>query len=274
MKAVLQMSHVPNFCVDEPKLWFVKADEWAAQFGLGLIMIAYSAPMGNSITGNRYWLAGGGGPRGLPHEVVYFGRDMVHDPHPDGSGLVKIGHCILFVLRDPAGVRRKEGGWMKEVHRINPFETGKKGELQQGQWRPEPRTHKVEVEAIRRAVGLMGGACNVLSQGHRLRGSAGIPDMYVQFPERPYQCAFWVEVKVGKDKLRPAQVAFKAREEQAGGVVIVGDLAVVLEYVENRGSHKTMPAQLKAAYADVVNGKTATAATEITEVTENGKAVE
>ena len=91
--------------------------------------------------------------------------------------------------------------------------------------------HKTEVEAIRRAVGYLGGVVNVLSQGHRLRGSAGVPDLYVQLAQDPGRCAFWVEVKVGRDRLSPEQRDFIAREEAAGGSVVVGGLDDVLEKI-------------------------------------------
>lgn len=96
------------------------------------------------------------------------------------------------------------------------------------------RTHKTEVEAIRQAVGYLGGVVNVTSQGHRLRGSAGIPDLYVQLTRKPWLESFWVEVKVGKDKLSPAQRAFVAREEAAGGTVVVGGLEDVLAWIERQ----------------------------------------
>ena len=88
-----------------------------------------------------------------------------------------------------------------------------------------PRTHKREIEAIRRYVSLVGGVCNVLHQAGRLRGSAGIPDLYLQFPRA--RRSLWLEVKVGRDKLSPAQKAFLQREEDCGGVVIVGGLEEV-----------------------------------------------
>ena len=35
-----------------------------------------------------YWIAGGMGPRGIRHSVVYLGAEMAHDPHPSRAGLV------------------------------------------------------------------------------------------------------------------------------------------------------------------------------------------
>ena len=37
---------------------------------------------------DAYYLMGGMSLRGKPHCVVCLGGEMVHDPHPDGGGLV------------------------------------------------------------------------------------------------------------------------------------------------------------------------------------------
>ncbi|MCK4306442.1 MAG: VRR-NUC domain-containing protein [Candidatus Eisenbacteria sp.] len=96
-------------------------------------------------------------------------------------------------------------------------------------------THKTAIEAIRRLVSALGGVCNVLPQSSRgsLHGSAGISDLYLQMQDQ----SVWVEVKVGKDKLSPAQVAFIAREHACGGAVLVGDVDTVIEFlgIEGRG---------------------------------------
>jgi hypothetical protein len=87
------------------------------------------------------------------------------------------------------------------------------------------RTHKTEVAEIRKLVEALGGTCNVLHQGCRcgaLHGSAGLPDLYLQFP-RQSRAAFF-EVKVGKDKMRSAQTEFRYREQSCGHIVLVGDL--------------------------------------------------
>lgn len=38
-----------------------------------------------------YWILGGVSPRGTNHSVVCCGGEVVHDPHPDGGGVV--GPC-------------------------------------------------------------------------------------------------------------------------------------------------------------------------------------
>lgn len=91
------------------------------------------------------------------------------------------------------------------------------------------RTHKTEVEAIRKLVTALGGRCNVLCQGRRLYGSAGIPDLYCQLPREGM--SFWVEVKVGRDRLSDPQAAFARAETDSGGRVLVGGLEDVAAYL-------------------------------------------
>ncbi len=55
-----------------------------------------------------YFIANGPSPRGVEHSVVYKGREMVHDPHPDKSGLEKITSVWALLPLNPA--QFKQGG--------------------------------------------------------------------------------------------------------------------------------------------------------------------
>ena len=97
-------------------------------------------------------------------------------------------------------------------------------------------SHKTEIEAIRRYCRLSGAVCNVLAQSARLRGSAGIPDLYVQWPR--LRRRLWVEVKVGKDRLSANQRVFGDIERGCGGEMIVGGLDELIEWhVQVKGAH-------------------------------------
>lgn len=94
-------------------------------------------------------------------------------------------------------------------------------------------SHKATLEAVRKLINAVGGTCNVLHQVGRLRGSAGIPDLYAQFHDGRW-ChpqSFWVEIKPSGAKLTAAQKAFKEREEGTYGRVLVGGLHEVMEYL-------------------------------------------
>lgn len=98
-------------------------------------------------------------------------------------------------------------------------------------------SHKTVLEAVRKLVNALRGTCNILHQGHRgpLAGSAGIPDLYLQIPARygviPNGRRLWIEVKPEGAKVTPAQAAFKEREEALGGVVLVGGVDELIEYL-------------------------------------------
>ena len=86
-----------------------------------------------------------------------------------------------------------------------------------------PDTHKAQVQEIRKLLDLAGGECYVCAQSQRLYGSAGIPDLIIFWPDAKGRSHMaFVEVKVGKDKLSPAQKAFRAHCARARKRYIVG----------------------------------------------------
>ena len=95
------------------------------------------------------------------------------------------------------------------------------------------RTHKTEIAQIKKLIGHMGGHVYVTHQGYgngrtgALWGTAGIPDLFCMVRGR----AFWIEVKVGRDKLRQSQATFKELAERHGQTVVVGDIDVVIEFL-------------------------------------------
>ena len=78
---------------------WAKVDEWlGAEYGLRFVMIRLQVPkidqwleyMERENPGLRMEL-GGQSPRGTCHSVVAQGGKVIHDPHPDGGGVV--GPC-------------------------------------------------------------------------------------------------------------------------------------------------------------------------------------
>ncbi len=90
--------------------------------------------------------------------------------------------------------------------------------------------HGREIEKARKMCKRVGATLNVLHQVGKLRGSAGIPDCYIQWPGR---AAVWWECKCGRDTLSPAQTAFGSREAGSGKPhVLVGDAGTVADWIE------------------------------------------
>lgn len=65
-------------------------DRWLATHGywtLGLRLKEADFPLYQEAA-LGYYILGGTSPRGYGHYVVAHGREIVHDPHPDGGGVV------------------------------------------------------------------------------------------------------------------------------------------------------------------------------------------
>jgi len=100
------LGNLPNFCVDFPSdTWFADSNEWLLRYcGVGLHDFRCEEPFPwISLYGEfgPYYIVSGTSPRGLMHACV--GRDgkVVHDPHPDGGGLLDIDSYTVFVAMQP-----------------------------------------------------------------------------------------------------------------------------------------------------------------------------
>lgn len=88
LASILEMdpSDVPHFVELGGDKWWILATEWCEENGLSL---TYSFKA-NGIREHLplYWIASGKSPRGdFNHSVVFFGDEMVHDPHPSRDGI-------------------------------------------------------------------------------------------------------------------------------------------------------------------------------------------
>jgi hypothetical protein len=89
-------------------------------------------------------------------------------------------------------------------------------------------SHKDEIEKARELFTVLKDSyLYITSQGHRLRGSAGIPDCYVMYKGR----AVWWECKVGKDKLRESQEVFIERLKDTNAEIVVGSLGDLVDFL-------------------------------------------
>lgn len=70
-------------------------------------------------------------------------------------------------------------------------------------------------------------------QSGKVRGDKGLPDVFCIVPvgAMAEPRAFWVEVKVGRDKLSPEQIDFKRVSEAAGIPVVVGRVGDVADFL-------------------------------------------
>lgn len=62
----------------------------------GYDMEVYRSNPGGELARGMHYLATGTSPRGPRHSVIYRDGFMVHDPHPEGGGLVKVDSYWVF----------------------------------------------------------------------------------------------------------------------------------------------------------------------------------
>lgn len=92
----MEPEDVPHFMHGAPEaeeFWAI-VDEWLNDNGYSLFTVAYSSGlelvqkgMKNQNPGLLYLIAGTS-PRGTTHQCIGFEDQVIHDPHPEGGGLV------------------------------------------------------------------------------------------------------------------------------------------------------------------------------------------
>lgn len=92
---------VPNFCGDfPPETWWAAFLEWLASRGWTAIHFPadddWASRMRDVIPGLTV-IAGGDGPRGCLHAVLMRDGRLLHDPHPDGTGLESVADVTVLV---------------------------------------------------------------------------------------------------------------------------------------------------------------------------------
>jgi len=102
----LPISDVPNFfdtaADDSPAAWFAGVREWLA--GHNLCVTSFEVDANGRFYGwspHAYLITCGKSPRGRDHATIWKGGVMVHDPHPDGTGILVPDSVDLLYPLDP-----------------------------------------------------------------------------------------------------------------------------------------------------------------------------
>ena len=96
----IDIDQVPN--IHEGKgVWYQKYKQWLNKYDLDFVALSGWDEQSKDHCPQVYAIVGGISPRGLLHSTVYFGLDMVHDPHPDGGGVKDITEWIYIVAKFP-----------------------------------------------------------------------------------------------------------------------------------------------------------------------------
>lgn len=94
----LDLEDVPHFVAMSGQDWWPSLFRWLA--GRNIAVEYINAPFEPL---NALYLKVGKSPRGqFPHVVVCRNGEVLHDPHPDGTGIENHLGTYLFVVADPA----------------------------------------------------------------------------------------------------------------------------------------------------------------------------
>ena len=81
------------------QLWIELSDWLFYHRGVGMIEVQYASGAGGLMHDDEiYCILGGKSPRGFDHAVVGKGGDIVHDPHPEGGGLIGKPDTITYFV--------------------------------------------------------------------------------------------------------------------------------------------------------------------------------
>lgn len=104
----LPIEAVPNFCdagPDDTDYWNA-CRAWLRQFGLGIITMTFTSPaQWRTLRLSGHHIVSGPSPRidGMHHATVWHKGAMVHDPHPDQTGiLAPEDMCMLYLVEPTA----------------------------------------------------------------------------------------------------------------------------------------------------------------------------
>lgn len=98
---------VPNFCAAGDVAWWDDLVAWSIRLGFTPMCVRIADwPEADR---KAWWklfhgmpvIAGGPGPRGHLHAVIYRDGALEWDPHPSDAGLLGVEDVIFFIARDP-----------------------------------------------------------------------------------------------------------------------------------------------------------------------------
>lgn len=106
LASILEMGidEVPNFHGENVEDYWVSAKAWLAKQGWGIVSLALSEDFTPGMLGG-WQIICGESPRGLMHATVWKDGKLVHDPHPDRTGIVTEEFCDLLYPLDAAKMR-------------------------------------------------------------------------------------------------------------------------------------------------------------------------
>lgn len=94
----IDVAEVPNFVAFED--FFGEAQRWLARRGLALAQVRTDPAEWSPDYAHVVTIAGGPGPRGYDHCVLWQHGKLLHDPHPSGAGILRAETFEFLVVVD------------------------------------------------------------------------------------------------------------------------------------------------------------------------------
>jgi hypothetical protein len=85
----MRVTDVPNFFAthgQEPEAWWRGVREWLSRHNYGIMCLDVSESTTLDVYAG-YFIVSGMSKRGVNHAVIYRDGVMIHDPHPDRTGV-------------------------------------------------------------------------------------------------------------------------------------------------------------------------------------------
>lgn len=98
----LRIEEVPNFhdAAESDAGWWAELRKWLRNKGYGVLSVSLSEDALPCMDG--YLIVCGQSTRDRSHATIWKKGSMVHDPHPDGTGLAAVDSVDLLYPLDPA----------------------------------------------------------------------------------------------------------------------------------------------------------------------------
>jgi hypothetical protein len=112
----LAITDVPNFfdlAPDEPGPWWKVVRDWLRPHGFGIITLGFEkAESWDELCLDGYHIVSGKSPRleGAHHSTVWHRGRMVHDPHPDQTGIPAPETIEMLYPLDPGRLLANHSG--------------------------------------------------------------------------------------------------------------------------------------------------------------------
>jgi len=124
LASVLEIS-IDDVPEPDERNWLNECNDWLAQFGLALHWLEYN----DLFIPRGYSILSGDSPRGsCHHSVVAKDGELIHDPHPDRTGLKDLSDWLIFITLDPSKKFNGKVDYMLSGHKCKPIASMNMGE--------------------------------------------------------------------------------------------------------------------------------------------------